>query len=107
MLRDPWSGLGGTFATGGRFFNDFLKKRVVLLIRCRSRAEVLYLQVPASKLEPLGLKSRIVELLWRLLGALATVEFEALCRSYGTNRKSGQTQIKAEVKVYLSDNSYD
>ena len=47
---------------------------------------MLYLQVPASKLEPLGLKSRTVEPLWRLLGALAAVECEVLCRSYGNRR---------------------
>ena len=61
-------------------------KSVVLQIRCPSRVEVLYLQVPASKLEPLGLKSRTVEPLWRLFGALASVEFEVLCRSYGNRR---------------------
>ena len=32
------------------------------------------------------LKRYAVEPLWRLLGALATVEFEVLCRSYGNHR---------------------
>jgi len=29
------------------------------------------------------------------------------CRSYGNHRKPGGNQVKAEVKVYLTDKSYD
>ena len=30
-----------------------------------------------------------------------------VCQSYGTRRKPGRTQVKSEVKVDLSDKSYD
>ena len=79
----PWVRFGRHFWNWWSFFVWFSSKSVVLRNRRPSRVEVLYLHVPASKLEPLGLKSRTVEPLWRLLGALATVEFEVLCRSYG------------------------
>ena len=39
----------------------------------------------------------------RLLGALATVECEVLCRSYGTGRE----RPRIAVKGYLADNLYD
>ena len=53
----------------------------------------------------------------RLEGALATVECEVLCESYGNRRDLAQiagngrepqeTQIKSEVKGYLNDKPYD
>ena len=40
-----------------------------------------------------------------------TVKFgrsvRSCCRSYGNCRAAAQTQVKPEVKVYLSDKSYD
>ena len=40
-------------------------------------------------------------------GARSGQSGRPVCQSYGTRRKAGQNQVKSEVKVYLSDKSYD
>ena len=44
---------------------------------------------------------------WATFDASATVECEVLCRSYENVWKPAGTQVKADVKVYLTDKPYD
>ena len=40
-------------------------------------------------------------------GRLFRVGGEVVCQSYGTRRNSAENQVTSEVKVYLTDKSYD
>ena len=45
--------------------------------------------------------------LWAQTGTLVRSWVRCRCRSYGSSRESRQTQIKPEIKVYLTDKTYD
>ena len=59
------------------------------------------------KVEILSDSGSVLESLLEAWGQLFGVCCEVLCRSYGCRRTPDQTQVGSEVKVCLSDKSYD
>ena len=57
-LDELGDGLGFNLRSAGIVFSEISRKSEISVFRRHSRAEWLFLQVPAPKLEPLGLKSR-------------------------------------------------
>ena len=54
-----------------------------------------------------GLQIDLLGSLWAHDGTFFRRWVRSRCRGYGTRRTSAENQIGAEVKVYLSDKSYD
>ena len=57
-LDELGDGLGFNLRSAGVVFSEIYRKSAISVFRLHSRAESLFLQVPAPKLEPLGQKSR-------------------------------------------------
>ena len=54
-----------------------------------------------------GLQIDLLGSLWAHDGTFFRRWVRSRCRGYGTRRKSAENQVTSEVKVYLSDKSYD
>ena len=57
-LDELGDGLGFNLRSAGVVFSEISRKSEIFVFRRHSRAEWLFFQVPAPKLEPLGQKSR-------------------------------------------------
>ena len=110
-LGDGWGIALGLVGCG---FREIFWKSVFLRFRCPSRAEWLLVQVRASKLEPCGPKNRARTVqsgfegqVRAKFGRSVRGPLSELWKLPANRRTAAQTQVKSEVKVYLSDKSYD